>query len=170
MSVDASSFTEKPPNPTWMNVDAGKFARTAESFKEAPQAADKWGLDIAYKQPSGIFVQDDTMYIAGTKLPSLNDMADDFLIPFGMTAHGHRYASAKAALTPKIKRVVGHSLGGSVALELAKEKQLQSETYGAPVFSTSESSTRHRYNWDPISMFDRGATSAPSPGWNPHNY
>jgi len=138
--------------------------------REDPNAADKWGLDIAYQQPNGIFVQGDTMYIAGTRLPSVSDMRDDLLIPMGMTAHGQRYVDAKSHLTDRIKRVVGHSLGGSVALELAKTHQIATEVYGAPVASLQPSSTRHRYNWDPVSMLDRGAASSSSPGWNPHSY
>jgi len=150
MTVDPSKFTEKRP------------------LKEPSTSADKWGLDIAYGMPSGVFIQGDTMYIAGTK--SLRDIVDDTLIPFSETQRTQRFADAEKRLKPRIKRIVGHSLGGSVALELAKRHNLESETYGAPVFFGSESSTRHRHNWDPISFFDRGASSTSSPGWNPHSY
>jgi len=163
MTVDPAKV-----DTSWMSVDAGKFARTADSFREAPQAADKWGLDLAYKQPDSVFVQGDTMYIAGTQ--SVRDAVDDLFIPFNMTQHTNRFAAAESRLGRDIRRVVGHSLGGSVALELAKKHNLESETYGAPVFFGSESRKRHRHNWDPISAFDTGAVSTPSPGWNPHNY
>ena len=39
---------------------------------------------------------------------------------------------------PQVKQVVGHSLGGAVALELQKQfPDLKSRTYGAPVFEPS---------------------------------
>jgi len=134
------------------------------------QAANKWGLDNAYASPDGVFKQGDTMYIAGTRLPSPSDIVDDLMIPLGLTSHGHRYADAEKQLNPQIKRVVGHSLGGSVALELAKNHNLRSEVYGTPALSFEPSATRHRHDWDLVSIFDRGASSTPSPGWNPHSY
>ena len=64
----------------------------------------------------------------------------------------------------EIDTVVGHSLGGSVSLELQKnypDRIKKSRTYGAPVMdllgSESENVDRYR-NWlDPVSIFDRGA-------------
>ena len=53
-----------------------------------------------------------------------------------------RYQEAEKALTanPNIKNVVGHNLGGSVALELQKNHpSLNSRAFGAPV-------------WDPRSV------------------
>ena len=64
----------------------------------------------------------------------------------------------------QIDTVVGHSLGGSVSLELQKNypnTMKKSRTYGAPVMDLlgSESENVDRYlNWfDPVSIFDRGA-------------
>ncbi len=54
-----------------------------------------------------------------------------------MLKNSTRYQESEKALTPNpnITKVVGHSLGGSVALELQKQyPQLESRTYGAPVF------------------------------------
>ena len=45
------------------------------------------------------------------------------------------------------------ALGGAVAFELAKnhpERQLETETYGAPVFSFSGSAHRYRHYLDPV--------------------
>ena len=68
--------------------------------------------------------------------------------------------------------MVGHSLGGSVALELMHQSKkgalpsqastLESTTYGAPVVSVT-GGNRFRNYGDPVSMFDRGAKS----GWHP---
>lgn len=56
-------------------------------------------------------------------------------------------------------RVVGHSLGGAVALDLAEDHSVAAETYGAPVVSFNSSSHRHRDYLDPVSMFDFGAVN-----------
>ena len=67
--------------------------------------------------------------------------------------------------------MVGHSLGGSVSLELQKnypDRKLKSRTYGAPVMdllgSESENVDRYRNGFDPVSVFDRGAKK--SIKWN----
>ena len=65
---------------------------------------------------------------------------------------------------PNIDRVVGHSLGGSVALELGDKHKIETRTYMAPVvdtglFNLGIQPERYRNENDPISMFDRGAKS-----------
>ena len=72
-------------------------------------------------------------------------------------------------------RVVGHSLGGSVALELAKNKGIElSRTFGAPVADTNffkrGSNERFRHPLDPVSIFDRGATWGGIVADQPHTY
>ena len=49
-------------------------------------------------------------------------MWDDLKIPFGLTKYSQRYQEADKMLkdNPQITNVIGHSLGGSVSLELAK--------------------------------------------------
>ena len=69
--------------------------------------------------------------------------------------------------------VVGHSLGGSVALELQKnfpDRKFKSNTYGAPVFSATASDNRFRNYFDPVSILDRGAANSVNVGLNPHTY
>jgi pimeloyl-ACP methyl ester carboxylesterase len=71
---------------------------------------------------------------------------------------------------PQIRRIVGHSLGGAVALELQKRNpNLQTVTYGAPVTSIS-GGERYRELLDPVSIFDRGANMTLPSGINPHSY
>ena len=84
----------------------------------------------------------------------------------------HRYEQAKEEQEKqgdKVKHLVGHSMGGNVALELQKENpNLKSTTYGAAVwqpFSTKQGD-RYRHGGDPFSMFDRGAKTIGS-SWNP---
>ena len=65
---------------------------------------------------------------------------------------------------PNIDRIVGHSLGGSVALELGDKHKIETITYMAPVvdtglFNHGIQPERYRNDNDPISMFDRGAKS-----------
>lgn len=78
------------------------------------------------------------------------------MIPLGQTTHVDRYVDAERRL-PGIDTVVGHSMGGSVALELAKHFSVVTRTYGAPVLSLTPSSDRFRDTFDPFSMFDLGA-------------
>ena len=69
--------------------------------------------------------------------------------------------------------IFGHSLGGAVALELAKnhlERHLETETFGAPVFSFSGSARRHRHYLDPVAAIDAGAQTMAPQGLNPHSY
>jgi len=115
------------------------------------------------------------MYIAGTRLDrgisaAAQDLWDDVKIPFGYTSQSQRFEQAQRALIPGIHKLVGHSLGGAVALELAAKHGLQSEVYGTPVASASASAMRHRHPFDPISMFDLGAATTGSPSMDPHRY
>jgi len=72
---------------------------------------------------------------------------------------------------PHVKTVTGHSLAGSIALEMQKRcpHLTQTRTYGAPVWDAigKESNNVDRYrNWlDPVSMLDRSAVK--SVKWNP---
>jgi hypothetical protein len=100
---------------------------------------DKEGLTAAYGRTSKLYVNGDTMYIAGTS--SLQDVADDiFTVPFNRVQHALRYKDAKMLLdkSPDIKNLSSHSLGSSVALLLQKnhpDKALNVTTYGAPIVS-----------------------------------
>ena len=75
---------------------------------------------------------------------------------------------------PQLTRVVGHSLGGAVALDLQKRNpSLHSVTYGAPVLDINPfvHNERYRHMGDPVSAFDWGAESwLPPKGGHPHSY
>ena len=128
---------------------------------------DKEGLDRATAADNKLFVNGDTMYVAGTS--NLQDVWDDFKIPFGKTAQSQRYKDADAILAKnsQVSNLVGHSLGGAAVLELQKnhaaERTFNTNTYGAPVMSmkTPDNVNNHRYRnfGDPISILDRGAES-----------
>jgi len=149
------------------------------SFKQ-----DEKGMDAAYGYKSFPGAAYDsntqTLYVAGSDSWE-SWFHDDPLIPFGKTGDATRYKQAERAYDELIKsghpvnRVVGHSLGGSVALELAKNKGIEfSRTFGAPVadanFFKRGSNERYRHPLDPVSIFDRGATWGGIVADQPHTY
>ena len=132
------------------------------------------GLNKAYNNLNKIHVQGDTMYIAGTS--NLKDVYDDITkIPFfGTITDSTRYNQAKTALdlNPNITKIVGHSLGGSVALEFQKNNpKYNTTTYGAPVLQIgSKQGNRFRFPYDPVSYLDNGAITVDKFNLNPHSY
>lgn len=132
------------------------------------------GLNKAYNNLNKIHVQGDTMYIAGTS--NLKDVYDDITkIPFfGTITDSTRYNQAKTALdlNPNITKIVGHSLGGSVALEFQKNNpKYNTTTYGAPVLQIgSKQGNRYRFPFDPVSYLDNGAITVDKINFNPHSY
>jgi len=106
------------------------------------------------------------MYVAGTR--SFEDWAHNYKIPLNQTRDTPRGKAAAAyARLYKPQRVVGHSLGGAVALDVAEDFGLASTTYGAPLVSFRSSSNRFRDYFDPVSLFDFGAVNRLS---FPHSY
>jgi hypothetical protein len=128
---------------------------------------DSEGLRRAYAQ-GDYHVHGDTLYVAGSH--TLKDFYDDLTkIPFyGDVRNSARYKKAQEGLlnNPQVHNGVGHSLGGSVALELEKRYDhiKSSRTYGAPVFDPlgKESNDVSRYrNWsDLVSVADRSAVKS----------
>ena len=146
-----------------------------QEFQEEPEVkqefiketiTDTQGLDRAYENRN-YYIHGNTLFIAGTN--SWRDVFDDITkVPFyGDLKQSERYQQAEKALkeNPQIKHVIGHSLGGSVALELEKNysKQIEtSRTYGAPVLDLTEHEmnpavARFRNMFDPVSIFDNAA-------------
>ena len=135
--------------------------------------SDVEGLQRAYARQSGVYIRNNTMFVAGSR--DTQDWYDDFTkIPFNKTYNALRYINADKALKQndalnpdnKITSLVGHSLAGSVVLEMQKqhpERTFKTSTYGAPVASMTTpdniNNKRFRNNDDVVSMFDRGATS-----------
>jgi hypothetical protein len=136
------------------------------------------GLHRAYARENGIYIRNNTMFVSGTK-DFLQDHWDDISKnTFNLTAESLRYRNADKALknnellNPEqhITSLVGHSLGGSVVLEMQKQypdRTFNTTTYGAPVksFTTPDTIDNKRFRnvGDPISILDRGATSAVKP-------
>ena len=102
-------------------------------------------------QNLGLFVEEIFIYIY-----ILLDVLDDLLIPCHHTRFAERCQRAEQNLEG-FDVVVGHSLGGAVALELAaRHSHLIPITCGAPVIDFwNHSDLRFRHLGDPMAMFDK---------------
>ncbi len=143
---------------------------SSAEFDPAEPLEDRVGLDRAYADPRKVYMEGDSMYVAGTS--SLGDAVDDLALPFGLTKGTQRYIDAEKVLqsNPKIRRVVGHSLGGAVSLELQRARpELETRTYGAPVVSMTKGE-RYKSAGDPVSCLDFGAKTTLPRSLNPHSY
>jgi hypothetical protein len=169
-AVPAKTFHETPPER--------KVKIEPPTFK-----ADELGLDRAYKNPVGTHYDPSTktLYVKGSITPT--DWVDDAMyIPSNATENTERYQQAMTAYNDlksqgkAVDRVVGHSLGGAVALTMQKNLKIpNSRTFGAPVmdFNPFGHSERYRHPTDIVSIMDRGATWGPWSGVNPlssHSY
>jgi hypothetical protein len=145
--------------------------------------SDRVGLEKAYAADNKVYVHGDTLFVAGTQWNSASDWWDDFTkIPFHQTWRAQRYLDADRTLknNPQIKNLVGHSLGGSVVLELQNDhpnRTFKTDTYGAPELSITrpDNEDNHRYRnfLDPVSLLDGGASTKPQMTLNPleaHSY
>ena len=108
-----------------------------------------------------ISIKDDTMFLAGTS--NLQDVWDDFKIPFRLTRFTNRYQDADNLLksNPQVKKLVGHSLSVAVSMELQKQhpnRDYDITTYGAPLLQLGgQKYRRFRKSGDLISGLDDGA-------------
>ena len=81
---------------------------------------DRVGLDKAYADPHKVFMEGDSLFVAG--MISMDDVADDICLLFNFTRGTQRFIDAERVLkaNPKHRYITGHSLGGAVALELQR--------------------------------------------------
>ena len=180
------------PSKSWGDIDADRAELAEKRINERlanPNGAsfkqDEEGLKNAYndKTSTGVYYDPNTRteYVKGSVTG--RDWYDDFTkIPFGTTHNAERYQQADKAYEDlqasgkPVDRVVGHSLGGSVALEMQKNHGIpQSRTFGAPVLDLNSFGhpERYRHPLDIVSILDRSATWGPFSGVNPlstHSY
>ena len=170
------------PAKSWRDIDADSAEAAQKRIEERlanPSGAsfkqDEAGLANAYndRTATGVYYDPNTRteYVKGSVTG--RDWYDDVTkVPFGSTRDSERYQQADKAyddLLAKgkvVDRIVGHSLGGSVALDMQKNHGIpQSRTFGAPVLDANPfgHSERYRHPLDPVSVLDRGAT------WGPFN-
>ena len=172
---------KKVPAKTFHNASAMPMEPQPVSFKR-----DEEGLNRAYSNPKGTYFDPATKteYIKGST--TATDWIQDFEnIPFNNTAQTERYGQAMAtynelaAQGQRPERLVGHSLGGAVALQMDKDLARQghpvkTRTFGAPVFDVITpfgGSTPERFkHWgDPVGALDFGATHGKFKLY-PHSY
>jgi len=165
------------PAKSWRDIDADSAEAAQKRIEEHwanPNGAsfkqDEEGLANAYndRTATGVYYDPNTRteYVKGSVTG--RDWYDDVTkVPFGSTRDSERYQQADKAyddLLAKgkvVDRIVGHSLGGSVALDMQKNHGIpQSRTFGAPVLDANPfgHSERYRHPLDPVS---RGATWGP---------
>ena len=175
--------------------------------KEEEDITDAEGLRRAYSRPDRLYKHGDRLYVAGTtwtddkmnvtKPPwytvalkglfpetfpdnlSLNDAIDDLKIPEFKTRDIQRYKDADKFLKKNsdIKQLIGHSMGGSVVLQLNKDNnnKFETRTYSAPVFDVMPNNDndndpenqRYKTFGDPVAMFDNNAKATFKPTLNP---
>ena len=127
--------------------------------------SDQDGLSKAYNTADGLYEDNttNTLFIAGTR--SLNDVGERCKIPAFKTKDSAIYGRARKYLDehPNITNLVGHSFGGSAALQFQKDDQkYQTRTYGAPVFDPIPRNPWHKpqrfcNRYDPVCSADMGA-------------
>ena len=143
--------------------------------------SDQEGLNKAYNTEDGLFedTNANTLFIAGTR--NLKDVSQWEKIARFKTKESDIYNRAKTYLEdhPNLTNLVGHSYGGSAALQFQKDdNKYQTRTYGAPVFDPIPRTPWHkpqRYcnKLDPVCVADLGAEKQQSMNIfnpNPHSY
>ena len=139
------------------------------------------GIKLAYDRDNKIFVKGNKMYVGGTT--STRDWQQNFTkLKTGGIRDMDRYKEAKKVLleNPQVDTLLGHSMGGSVVLELNKEfkdKNYKTRTYDAPVVSLiapifgidkpTEQHKRFRMTGDLVSSLDNAAISYDTNTFNP---
>ena len=108
------------------------------------------------------------------------DVIDDLKLPFDKGAkNSKRYEEVKRYLDehPEINNLIGHSLGGAVALQGNKDNPNKYDivTYGSPAVNLplirdDSNIKRFRNSGDPISMFDGKATDMNNNKMDNFNY
>ena len=167
------------PEKSWNDIQADRMAageqRINEHLKNPNGASfkqDETGLVKAYRDETskGVYYDPDTRteYVKGST--TARDWWDDASkIPFwGNTRNAERYQEADKGYNDlqshgkPVDRIVGHSLGGSVALQMQQDHGIpKSRTFGAPVVDLNPfgagKSERYRHVLDPVSILDRRA-------------
>ena len=112
-------ITDKPiidkPNDT---IKQFNIPNTPEEWKNFHKINED-NMKIAYNKKEGVYIKNGMMYIAGTR--GFNDVMDWAKIPLGTFDKSEIYKNAEKICNEnkdKVKVVIGHSAGGSAALQL----------------------------------------------------
>ena len=133
-------YNDEVSNNKIASIKQQKYAKLLQDI------SDEEGLKRAYEAKDGLYQHYNKLFIAGAKdFPQ--DHIDDLKLPFDDTLNKTkrgRDADAYYRSHHEVDTVIGHSLGGAVALSLEKayKKQdgnpygiVQSKTFGAPAVS-----------------------------------
>ena len=160
------------PAPTFLRPS------TEEGWKSF-HTTNEEGMRKSYEAPEGYYKEGNKLFIAGTR--DIQDVMDWPKIPLGTFKDSKIYKNADEVFKndQSIDYVVGHSAGGSAALELEKNyptRHMTSITYSAPVFETADyekitnrdkAPLRFSHVGDVVSAFDMNAqTSFQAPNFN----
>ena len=156
-----------------MNNEVLKKNNNEQYVQLIADFTDEEGLRLAYETKDGLYQHYNKSFVAGTKdFP--RDHTDDFKLPFDYTltkTYRGRTADAYYRSHHEADTVIGHSLGGAVALSLEKQYDkagnnpygiVQSKTFGSPTVSGDFSGTnpkRTRWAGDPISALGFNSTT-----------
>ena len=113
-----------------------KRPNTPEEYK-AFHKTNEGGIKKAYEASDGYFKDGNKLYLAGTR--DITDVIDWGKLVAGNYKNSKIYKNADEVIknNPDIDTVIGHSAGGSAALELEKnhtDRHINSVTCNAPVF------------------------------------
>ena len=150
--------------------------------------SDTEGLNKAYTNGKGFFIDGNKLYVAGTFGKSniksnINDILSDIGLPLNLTRYSERYRDVSEVLDNNINidTVISHSLGSSISSEYIKNNPNNNikhlTTYGAPFVSMSnknnDSYTNFRSGGDLISILDQRSIQTRTNTYNPltnHQY
>ena len=144
--------------------------------------SDTEGLNKAYTNGKGFFIDGNKLYVAGTFgknniISNINDILSDMGLPLNLTRYSERYRDVSEVLDNNkiIDTVISHSLGSSISSEYIKNTPNNNikhlTTYGAPFVSMSNKNndnyTSLRNFGDIVSILDRGSITSNRGGFNP---
>ena len=128
------------------NNDVGIADTKQQNYvNQLQDISDEEGLKRAYDTRGGLYQHYNKLFISGTKYPI--KVVDDLKLPFDDTLNNTtrgKTADAYYRSHHEIYTVIGHSLGGAVALSLQKSYKkegsnpygiVQSKTFGSPTVS-----------------------------------
>ena len=133
--------------------------------------SDTEGLNKAYTNGKGYYLDNNKLYVAGTFgqnniISNINDILCDITIPFGLSSYSPRYRDISDILDENhnVTEVISHSLGASASAKYLKEnpdRNIRLKTCGAPFVSMSNKNddnyTSLRKFGDIVSILDRGS-------------
>ena len=149
--------------------------------------SEKKGINKAYTNGKGYYLENNKLYVAGTFgrnniISNINGILSDITIPFGLSSYSQRYRDISDILDENhtVTEVISHSLGASASakyLQNNPDRNIRLTTCGAPCISMSNKNTDSYANFrsilDPISVADRGAITVATGSLNPlinHDY